>query len=219
MASKIITKGLKRTALSVALGMCFAGSVYAQSNSAGAISGTTTAGATVVIENPSTGFRREAHRWRRRQLPLRLNLPTGTYKVTAEGKSRDVVVSIGGTANATHLDTVTVVGGAINAIDVASVESTTILTAEQIAKIPVPRNITSVALLAPGTVKGDAAFGNLASFGGASVCREPVLRQRLQHHQLVQEPRLRPGSVRSASPSSRSRPAATAPSSVVRPAA
>ena len=41
MASKIITKGLKRTALSVALGMCFAGSVYAQSNSAGAITGTT----------------------------------------------------------------------------------------------------------------------------------------------------------------------------------
>jgi len=40
MASKIITKGLKRTALSVALGMCFAGSVYAQSNSTGSIAGT-----------------------------------------------------------------------------------------------------------------------------------------------------------------------------------
>ena len=38
----------------------------------------------------------------------------------------------------------------------SSVESTTILTAEQIAKIPVPRDITSVALLAPGTVRGDA---------------------------------------------------------------
>ena len=59
MASKIITKGLKRTALSVALGMCFAGSVYAQSNSTGSIAGTTTAGGTVVIENPATGFRRE----------------------------------------------------------------------------------------------------------------------------------------------------------------
>src|SRR4029453_13342712 len=33
----------------------------------------------------------------------------------------------------------------------------------------VPRDTTSVALLAPGTVRGDAAFGNLASFGGASV--------------------------------------------------
>ena len=37
MASKIISKGLQRTALSVALGMCFAGSVYAQSNSTGSI--------------------------------------------------------------------------------------------------------------------------------------------------------------------------------------
>ena len=51
----------------------------------------------------------------------------------------------------------------------SSVESTTILTAEQIAKIPVARDTTDVALLAPGTVRGDAAFGNLASFGGASV--------------------------------------------------
>ncbi len=168
MASKIITKGLKRTALSVALGMCFAGSVYAQSNSSGAITGTTTAGATVVIENPATGFRREVTAGADGNYRL-VNLPTGTYKVTAEGKSRDVTVSIGGTANATQLETVTVVGGTINAIDVASVESSTILTSEQIAKIPVPRNITAVALLAPGTVRGDAAFGNLASFGGGAV--------------------------------------------------
>jgi uncharacterized protein len=47
------------------------------------------------------------------------------------------------------------VGSYINAIDVSSVESTTILTAEQIAKIPVSRNITSVALLSPGTVKSE----------------------------------------------------------------
>lgn len=46
-------------------------------------------------------------------------------------------------------------GSYINAIDVASVESTTVLTSEQIAKIPAPRSITSVALLAPGTVKSD----------------------------------------------------------------
>jgi len=38
-------------------------------------------------------------------------------------------------------------------------------------KIPVARDLTSAALLAPGTVRGDVAFtdGNLASFGGASV--------------------------------------------------
>ncbi len=167
MASKIITKGLKRTALSVALGMCFAGSVLAQSNSTGVIQGTTTAGATVVVENPATGFRREITASADGSYRVG-SLQPGTYKVTAGGQSRDVNVSVGGTSTAT-LDTVRVVGGQINPIDVASVESSTVLTSEQIAKIPVPRNITAVALLAPGTVRGDAAFGNLASFGGSSV--------------------------------------------------
>ena len=166
MASKVITKGLKRTALSVALGMCFAGSALAQSNSTGNISGQTTAGATVVVENASTGFRREVVADANGNYRVS-SLQPGTYKVTAGGVTKDVTVSIGGTSN---LGTVKVVGtGAINPIDVASVESTTVLTSEQIEKIPVPRNVTSVALLAPGTVRGDAAFGNLASFGGSSV--------------------------------------------------
>ena len=171
MASKIINTGLKRTALSVALGMCFAGSVFAQSNSTGSIAGTTDAGATVTIENPATGFKREITAGADGSYRVG-SLPTGTYKVTTKGQTRDVTVNIGGTAqgSTTNIDAVTVTGGGvINAIDVSSVESTTILTAEQIAKIPVPRNITSVALLAPGTVRGDAAFGNLASFGGSSV--------------------------------------------------
>jgi hypothetical protein len=69
-----------------------------------------------------------------------------------------------------ELDTVTVVGaGAINPIDVSSVESTTVFTAEQIQALPVSRDVTNVALLAPGTVRGDTGLGNLASFGGASV--------------------------------------------------
>ncbi len=169
MASKSITKGLKRTALSVALGMCFAGSVYAQSNSTGSIAGTTAAGGTVVVENAATGFRREVTADSNGNYRVG-SLATGNYTVTADGKTRTVNVTIGGTAEGTTtLGVVSVQGSAINAIDVASVESTTILTAEQVAKIPVPRDITSVALLAPGTVKGDAAFGNLASFGGGAV--------------------------------------------------
>lgn len=46
-------------------------------------------------------------------------------------------------------------GSYINAIDVNNTESRTILSAEQIARIAIPRNITSVALLAPGTVRSD----------------------------------------------------------------
>ena len=59
----------------------------------------------------------------------------------------------------------------VNPIDVSSVESVTILSADMLEKIPVARDLTSAALLAPGTVRGDIAFadGKLASFGGSSV--------------------------------------------------
>jgi hypothetical protein len=162
-------RGLRKSALVIALGLGLAGQLQAQTNSSGSIAGSTTAGGSVVIENPATGFRREVTAGADGSYRVGA-LPTGTYKVTANGQTREVTVTIGGTAQAGSLDTVTVVGSAsINSIDVASVESTTILTAEQIAKIPVSRDITSVALLAPGTVRGDAAFGNLASFGGGAV--------------------------------------------------
>jgi outer membrane receptor for ferrienterochelin and colicin len=179
-------KTFHRTALCAALTVCFASSVHAQSNTAGAVFGQATAGDRVLIENPATGFRREISVGSD-GLYRASALPTGTYRVTlqrADGSSsvRDnVAVNVGtgtpvnfagapaGGGDATTLDRIEVTATAINPIDVSSVESTTILTAEQIAKIPVPRDITDVALLAPGTVRGDAAFGNLASFGGASV--------------------------------------------------
>ncbi len=177
MASNYLGKGLKRSALTVALGLCFAGGVQAQTNTAGAVVGRAASGDTITVTNQATGFSRTitvdatgSYRFSQ--------LPTGQYQVSRNGGSpRTVNVNVGSAANvdftggdATTLDAVTVVGsGAINPIDVSSVESTTILTAEQIAKIPVSRDTTSVALLAPGTVRGDSAFGNLASFGGSSV--------------------------------------------------
>lgn len=172
MSSRFNPPRLRKHALAVALGMCLAGGAQAQSNSTGSIAGTTEAGATVTIENPITGFKRTITAGADGSYRIGA-LPTGSYKVTTKDQTRDVSVTIGGTAtgsSATNLDAITVTGnGKINAIDVSSVESTTILTAEQIAKIPVPRSITAVALLAPGAVRGDAAFGNLASFGGSSV--------------------------------------------------
>lgn len=166
MANKVINKGLKRTALSLALGLCFTGSVYAQSNTSGNVSGTTTAGATVVIDNEATGFHREITADASGNYSFRA-LPPGTYKVTAGGSTREVTVQVGTTANLTTVEVIG--GGLVNPIDVSSVESATILTEERIDAVAVPRNVTSVALLAPGTVRGDNRFGNLASFGGASV--------------------------------------------------
>jgi hypothetical protein len=176
---------LQRSALSLALGICFSPTLYAQSNTSGAIFGQAGAGSTVQIQNPATGFSRSitvgndgAYRFSA--------LPTGSYNVTYTGtdgatatrEGVNVNVGTGTPVNftagrgeaASTLDTVQVrATSAVNPIDVSSVESTTILTAEQIAKIPVARDATSVALLAPGTVRGDTAFGNLASFGGSSV--------------------------------------------------
>ncbi len=181
MASQYFSKGLKRSALTVALGLCFVGGVQAQTNTSGSVNGRAAAGDTITISNPATGFSRTitvdadgSYRF--------AQLPTGQYQVSRNGGApRTTNVNVGTSSNvdfvtsggaAQTLDTVTVIGsGAVNPIDISSVESTTILTAEQVAKIPVPRNATSVALLAPGTVRGATAagFGSLPSFGGSSV--------------------------------------------------
>jgi hypothetical protein len=179
-------KTYQRTALCAALGLCFSTAAFAQSNTSGAIFGQADAGATVQITNPATGFSRSvvvgndgAYRFS--------SLATGQYTVTlkaADGSAASVREGVNvnvGTGTPVNfaaarssgpatLDTVQVVGSrVVNPIDVSSVESTSILTSEQLAKIPVARDTTSVALLAPGTVRGDNAFGNLASFGGSSV--------------------------------------------------
>ncbi len=179
MASKQLASGLKRSALTVALGLCFVGGVSAQSNSSGAITGSANPGDTITVTNPATGFSRSITAGADGNYRFSAMAP-GEYQISDNGGApRTVRVNVGTAANvdfsaagATNLGAVTVVGTSqINPIDVSSVESTTILTAEQIAKIPVPRNITSVALLAPGTVRGaaNAGFGSLPSFGGSSV--------------------------------------------------
>ncbi|MET1023358.1 MAG: TonB-dependent receptor [Pseudoxanthomonas sp.] len=176
---------MQRTALSVALGMCFSTVAFAQSNTSGSITGQAAAGSTVQITNPATGFARSTTVSSEGNYRFSA-LSTGEYTVTFSGSDgtastrEGVRVNVGtattvnftaGSSSASTLDTVTVRGisQALNPIDVSSVESTTILTAEQINRIPVSRDLTSVALLAPGTVRGDSAFGNLASFGGSSV--------------------------------------------------
>ena len=164
---------LKRSALAVAIAVATSGAVYAQSNATGYVFGQVSGGGSVTVENMGTGQKRDISVDADGNYRASALAP-GKYKVTYNGQSREVTVNIGtGTAasfaDASTLGVVEVTGSAINPIDISSVESTTILTSEQIAKIPVARNITNVALLAPGTVRGDAAFGNLASFGGSSV--------------------------------------------------
>lgn len=181
--SKHWSKGVKRTALSIALGVCVAGGVQAQTNTAGAVVGHAQAGDTITITNPGNGFSRTITVGSDGTYRIS-QLPNGKYTVSRNGgETRDVTVSVGtstsvdfATTEAGSLDTVTVTGNVINPIDVSSVESTVVLTEEQIDKLPITRDTTSLALLAPGTTLGDSRLGGdqkqggkLASFGGSSV--------------------------------------------------
>ena len=65
--------------------------------------------------------------------------------------------------------TVEIVGSRIvRGVDVSSTESATNITREELVRLPVERDASSVALLSPGLIKGDGDLGGI-SFGGSSV--------------------------------------------------
>ncbi len=109
-------------------------------------------------------------------------LPSGPYEVTvSKGDTvlakEDVRVSLGKNtvtnfeviAPSDVYEVIQVVGSSVSTIDLSSSDSGLVIGDIDIARMPIAQNITSVAMLAPGTVKGDSAFGNTASFGGSSV--------------------------------------------------
>lgn len=124
-------------------------------------------------------------------------LSTGRYEVTVTAPggvtaTREVAVNVGqGTpVNFTlqsaggNVEEITVTGNLIAPVDTTSAETTTVISAIDLGRLPVPRDINAVALMAPGAVYGDTIFGGnadktrasyntsgfgLASFGGSSV--------------------------------------------------
>ncbi|HKR75655.1 MAG TPA: TonB-dependent receptor [Rhodanobacter sp.] len=179
------TRTLRRTtlALSLGLGLGLVGTSALAQNVTGAIFGQISGqhGDTVSIRNVNTGFERSvpvdsAGRYRIS------SLPTGDYTVTLQNSgqtvsSRDHVmvtiaggteVSFGAPASAAKtLEGVSVVASALPAIDVSSVDTRTVMTAEQLQKLPVGRDISSVALLAPGVIQG-SSYKGAPSFGGSA---------------------------------------------------
>jgi outer membrane receptor for ferrienterochelin and colicin len=185
----------RRSALALAVCTCLGGvsGVYAQSTT-GAINGTVPVAGneTVLIEN-TNGFRREVQVDARGKYAAN-QLPLGTYSVSLQrdgatidsrkdvslrvGASTDVsfnapATSAGSAADATALSGVTVTGTALPTIDVTSTDSRTVITSEQLAKLPLGRSAEAIALLAPGAVNNGGNFksdnGNsVVSFGGAA---------------------------------------------------
>jgi len=175
--------------LALGLGLVTAGPVFGQATT-GSIFGQAPAGAseTVVVRNAS-GLNREVAVDENGRYALSA-LPLGTYTVTLRrggetiDSRSDVVLRVGaGTevsfagapgAGAQDLDAVTVSANALPSIDVSGVDSRTVITSEQLARLPLARDAESIALLAPGVVPGSGYFGGptgspLVSFGGSSV--------------------------------------------------
>ncbi len=173
MASNYLTKGLKRSALTVALGLCFAGGVQAQSTTGG-IYGSAPAGSTVTVSN-NRGLTRTLTADANGRYTA-TNLPVGNYVVKAGDATREVVVTVGTNSNisfvddTTTLESINVFGSSAPPIDVSATDTRTILTMEQLRRLPMPRSAESIALLSPGANPGNGTyFGNQISFGGSSV--------------------------------------------------
>lgn len=159
---------------SVALAACLCLSTGAMAQSAdGSLFGRAKMGSTVVLTNIDTGTSRQIKVDGDGSFSFS-KLPPGRYRVSANGVVREVSVAIGSGTEITLDDAqrIEVTGSrARSVIDVSSTESNSLFTQEQIRALPVSRSVDAVALLAPGTVKGDD-FGDdlkLPSFSGASV--------------------------------------------------
>lgn len=173
------TRNLRKSVLCMAMGACLAslaaGPVLAQSVT-GSVAGRAEVGTQVAVTNTATGLTRSATvnadgTYRIGQLP------PGEYTLTSgSGAPVAVVVSLGGTTTVNigsggtvNMETVQVRGNrVINRVDVNSIDSSTNVTRQELARLPVDQSLSSVALLAPGVVATGATFGGL-SFGGSSV--------------------------------------------------
>lgn len=137
-------------------------------------------GVTVKITNKTTGLTRTVQSDAQGNFRFPL-LPVGNYSLEAKkdgflvlqqdslrvGPAGATTVAL--TLEAGDVERITVTGAVVSTIDVSSSESQLVVDVEYLNKVPVSRDVTSVAMLAPGTIKGDSDFGNFASFGGASV--------------------------------------------------
>jgi hypothetical protein len=174
---------------------------HAQSNSEGYINGTVTSstgavsGAMVTVRNLATGLTRTETSGEMGSYRFS-SLPTGRYEVAVTsagfqsrpiavnvvvGQSTPVNMVLFGAGEA--IDELLVEGQRAN-FDASLAETATVVTADELDRLPVIRDISAVALMAPGAVIGDTMFGGgadkerssyggsyfgLASFGGASV--------------------------------------------------
>jgi hypothetical protein len=177
----------KKSAAALSVAACLGLSMPAlANNTSGNITGNsvTTSGAvlsnvTVSIENLETGLKRTVVSSADGDFRFPL-LPPGPYKIVAEKDGfrttveESVTVGISGKVNLNlalsdaSMERIEVTGSAISLVDVTSNSTGIVIDSVTLDRVPVSRDFTSIALLAPGTTKGDSNFGNVPSIGGAS---------------------------------------------------
>ena len=170
-----MSKHIVKVAAAVAFAIAAAGTgslAYAQA-SEGSIYGKVAPSAAVTITSGDSGSTRTITADANGAFNLS-RLAPGKYKVSAGGKTTEVVVTIGsGTAVdlVQDLTTVTVTSGAYKPIDFSSVGSNFTISQDQVQALPVGLSANAVAVLTPTVIKGDSGLGsgNIPSFAGASV--------------------------------------------------
>jgi len=176
---------LQRSLLATALFAALSGGALAQSTTGSIYGQVQATEGDVVRVLGDTGLSRDVPvdargRYSAAQLPL------GTYTVSvihagAAVQSREnVVLRVGSgvevsfaSPSAQDLGGVTVSANALAKIDVSTVDSRTVVTSDQLAKLPLGRSSEAIALLAPGAVNNSGSYlsatGNsLVTFGGSA---------------------------------------------------
>ncbi len=179
----VFRKTVVARALAVAFGaVSLAGGIsttaLAQSNTTGTIYGSVqgSSGATVVLTNKDTGAKRSLAVDGTGHFNAQ-SLVTGNYKaeLVVNGQvsktTDNIEVRVGQGTEISFGTTLAAVQilALRQKIDVASIGSTTVFTANDLAKVPVANNVGAVIQLAPNTTRGDSRYGgsNAPSFGGA----------------------------------------------------
>jgi outer membrane receptor for ferrienterochelin and colicin len=175
--------------------------VWGQSNTVGYVTGAVdssagpVSGATVRARNLDTGLSRSDQTDSTGSYRISA-LPVGNYEVSVSGsgiesRSVETTVNVGEGTNINLLvaaagevlEEIVTTAKSVETLNMTQTETTTVITTQDIGRLPIPRDPNAVALLAPGAVYGDQAFGNdanataqhygtgfgLASLGGASV--------------------------------------------------
>lgn len=176
----------KKSIASVAVAAALTTAMPALANKASIVGNSVTSngqvvtGATIVIENQDTGLKREILSTDEGSFRFPL-VPSGKYKITASKNGFETTVqdnvNVGISGKVTidlallesGIERIEVTGSMVSLVDVTSSNTGITVDSLTLDKVPVPRDLTGVALLAPGATQGDSAFGNLPSIGGASV--------------------------------------------------